>query len=298
MNYHRPVLLAEAIAALEIKPDGTYVDVTYGGGGHSKEILKQLGKNGRLVAFDQDADAANNVVQDERLLFVNQNFKYLKKYLKALEAFPVDGILADLGVSSYQFDTPERGFSFRFDAELDMRMSKDLAQSAKDVLMNYSESELLKIFSEYGEVRNSKTLVARIVEARKVQKFETINDFLQAIDPVIIGVKNKYLAQVFQALRIEVNEEMQVLEQLLQQALECLKPKGRLVVLSYHSLEDRMVKNFMKTGNIKGEIEKDVFGNYDKLFEVVTKKPVEASVAEIKENPRARSAKMRVASKI
>lgn len=298
MSYHRPVLLAEAIAALEIKSDGTYVDVTYGGGGHSKEILKQLGKNGKLVAFDQDADAANNVVQDERLLFVNQNFKYLKKYLKALEAFPVDGILADLGVSSYQFDTPERGFSFRFDAELDMRMSKDLPHSAKDVLMTYAESELLKIFSEYGEVRNSKTLAARIVEARKTQKFETINDFLQAIEPVIIGIKNKYLAQVFQALRIEVNEEMQVLEQLLQQASECLKPQGRLVVLSYHSLEDRMVKNFMKTGNIKGEIEKDVFGNYDKLFEVVTKKPVEASAIEIKENPRARSAKMRVASKI
>lgn len=298
MSYHRPVLLAEAIAALEIKSDGTYVDVTYGGGGHSKEILKQLGKNGKLVAFDQDADAANNVVQDERLLFVNQNFKYLKKYLKALEAFPVDGILADLGVSSYQFDTPERGFSFRFDAELDMRMSKDLPHSAKDVLMTYAEGELLKIFSEYGEVRNSKTLAARIVEARKTQKFEAINDFLQAIEPVIIGIKNKYLAQVFQALRIEVNEEMQVLEQLLQQASECLKPQGRLVVLSYHSLEDRMVKNFMKTGNIKGEIEKDVFGNYDKLFEVVTKKPVEASAIEIKENPRARSAKMRVASKI
>lgn len=298
MSYHRPVLLVEATAALQIKPDGTYVDVTYGGGGHSKEILKQLGKNGKLVAFDQDADAANNVVQDERLLFVNQNFKYLKKYLKALEAFPVDGILADLGVSSYQFDTPERGFSFRFDAELDMRMSKDLAQSAKDVLMNYSESELLRIFSEYGEVRNSKTLAARIVEVRKTRKFETINDFLQAIDPVIIGIKNKYLAQVFQALRIEVNEEMQVLEQLLQQASECLKPQGKLVVLSYHSLEDRMVKNFMKTGNIKGEIEKDVFGNYEKLFEIVTRKPIEASATEIKENPRARSVKMRVASKI
>ena len=298
MSYHRPVLLAEAIAALEINPDGIYVDVTYGGGGHSKEILKQLSANGKLVAFDQDADAANNVVQDDRLLFVNQNFKYLKKYLKALGTFPVDGILADLGVSSYQFDTPERGFSFRFDAELDMRMSKDLAQSAKEVLMNYAEGELLKIFSEYGEVRNSKTLAARIVEARKTQKFETINDLLQAIEPVVIGIKNKYLAQVFQALRIEVNEEMEVLEALLQQALESLKPEGKLVVLSYHSLEDRMVKNFMKTGNIKGEIDKDLFGNYDKHLKIITKKPVEAGEAEVKENPRARSAKMRVASKI
>jgi len=298
MSYHRPVLLAEAIAALEINPDGVYVDVTYGGGGHAKEILKQLSAKGKLVAFDQDADAANNVVQDERLLFVNQNFKYLKKYLKALGTFPVDGILADLGVSSYQFDTPERGFSFRFDAELDMRMSKDLAQSAKEVLMSYAERELLKIFSEYGEIRNSKTLAARIVEKRKTHKFETINDLLQAIDSVVIGIKNKYLAQVFQALRIEVNEEMQVLEALLQQALESLKPQGKLVVLSYHSLEDRMVKNFMKTGNIKGEIEKDLFGNYEKSFQVITKKPIEASEAEVKENPRARSAKMRVASKI
>jgi 16S rRNA (cytosine1402-N4)-methyltransferase len=238
------------------------------------------------------------VVQDDRLLFVNQNFKYLKKYLKALGTFPVDGILADLGVSSYQFDTPERGFSFRFDAELDMRMSKDLAQSAKEVLMNYAEGELLKIFSEYGEVRNSKTLAARIVEARKTQKFETINDLLQTIEPVVIGIKNKYLAQVFQALRIEVNEEMEVLEALLQQALESLKPEGKLVVLSYHSLEDRMVKNFMKTGNIKGEIDKDLFGNYDKHLKIITKKPVEAGEAEVKENPRARSAKMRVASKI
>jgi 16S rRNA (cytosine1402-N4)-methyltransferase len=297
MSYHRPVLLEEAIAALEINPDGIYVDVTYGGGGHSKEILKQLSAKGKLVAFDQDTDAANNVVQDERLLFVNQNFKHLKKYLKALGTFPVNGILADLGVSSYQFDTPERGFSFRFDAELDMRMSKDLAHSAKEVLMNYSESELLKIFSEYGEVRNSKTLAARIVEARKTQKFETINDFLQAIDSVVIGIKNKYLAQVFQALRIEVNEEMQVLEAMLQQALELLQPEGKLVVLSYHSLEDRMVKNFMKTGNIKGDIEKDLYGNYDKPFSIITKKPIEASEAEVKENPRARSAKMRVASK-
>lgn len=297
MSYHRPVLLAEAIAALEINPDGIYVDVTYGGGGHSKEILKQLSAKGKLVAFDQDADAANNVVQDERLLFVNQNFKHLKKYLKALGTFPVNGILADLGVSSYQFDTPERGFSFRFDAELDMRMSKDLEHSAKEVLMNYAESELLKIFSEYGEVRNSKTLATRIVEARKTQKFESINDFLQAIDSVVIGIKNKYLAQVFQALRIEVNEEMQVLEALLQQALESLQPEGNLVVLSYHSLEDRMVKNFMKTGNIKGDIEKDLYGNYDKPFSIITKKPIEASEAEVKENPRARSAKMRVASK-
>lgn len=297
MSYHTPVLLNESIAALQVKPDGIYVDVTYGGGGHSKEILKQL-TTGKLVAFDQDTDAAKNVVEDDRLLFVNQNFRHLKKYLKVLGTFPVDGILADLGVSSYQFDTAERGFSFRFNSDLDMRMNKENTKSAEAILNTYSEKQLQEIFSEYGEVRNAKTLATAIVAARREKAFQTIEDFLLAIEPVIAGIKNKYLAQVFQALRIEVNEEMEVLKDFLNQAVECLKPKGKLVVIAYHSLEDRMVKNFIKTGNVAGTIEKDLFGNHEKYFTVITKKPIEPNENEIKNNSRARSAKMRVAEKI
>jgi 16S rRNA (cytosine1402-N4)-methyltransferase len=298
MNYHVPVLLKESVDALQIIPDGIYVDVTYGGGGHSKEILERLGEKGKLIAFDQDADAAKNVISDERLVFVNQNFRHLKKYLKVLNAFPVNGILADLGVSSWQFDTAERGFSFRFESELDMRMNNSLGISAKEVVNNYSESKLQEIFSEYGEVRNSKTLAKVIAEARKVKSINTISEFIEAIEPAIAGIRNKYLAQVFQALRIEVNEEMQALEEFLMQTQESLKPGGQLVVISYHSLEDRMVKNFIKTGNVKGEIKKDLFGREEKVFEVLTKKPVEPDEEEIKINPRARSAKMRVAQKI
>jgi 16S rRNA (cytosine1402-N4)-methyltransferase len=298
MNYHVPVLLKESVDALQIIPDGIYVDVTYGGGGHSKAILERLGEKGKLIAFDQDADAAKNVISDERLVFVNQNFRHLKKYLKVLNAFPVNGILADLGVSSWQFDTAERGFSFRFESELDMRMNNSLGVSAKEVVNNYSESKLQEIFSEYGEVRNAKTLAKVIAEARKVKSVNTISEFIEAIEPAITGIRNKYLAQVFQALRIEVNEEMEALEEFLVQTNESLKPGGQLVVISYHSLEDRMVKNFIKTGNVKGEIKKDLFGREEKFFEVITKKPVEPGEYEIKNNPRARSAKMRVAQKI
>jgi 16S rRNA (cytosine1402-N4)-methyltransferase len=292
------VLLTESVDALQIQPDGIYVDVTYGGGGHSKAILQKLGVNGKLIAFDQDADAAKNVTSDERLVFVNQNFRHLKKYLKVLNAFPVHGILADLGVSSWQFDTAERGFSFRFDSDLDMRMDNTLPVSAKDIVNNYSEKQLVEIFSEYGEVRNSKTLARTIAEGRKTKSIKTISEFIELVEPVIAGIRNKYLAQVFQALRIAVNEEINVLESMLTQSAESLKQGGRLVVISYHSLEDRMVKNFMKTGNVKGEIVKNIFGQTNKVFEVITKKPVEPNTEEIKKNSRARSAKMRIAEKI
>jgi 16S rRNA (cytosine1402-N4)-methyltransferase len=298
MSYHLPVLLTESVDALQIQPDGIYVDVTYGGGGHSKAILQKLGVNGKLIAFDQDADAAKNVTSDERLVFVNQNFRHLKKYLKVLNAFPVHGILADLGVSSWQFDTAERGFSFRFDSDLDMRMDNTLPVSAKDIVNNYSEKQLVEIFSEYGEVRNSKTLARTIAEGRKTKSIKTISEFIELVEPVIAGIRNKYLAQVFQALRIAVNEEINVLESMLTQSAESLKQGGRLVVISYHSLEDRMVKNFMKTGNVKGEIVKNIFGQTNKVFEVITKKPVEPNTEEIKKNSRARSAKMRIAEKI
>jgi 16S rRNA (cytosine1402-N4)-methyltransferase len=298
MSYHLPVLLNESVDALQIIPDGIYVDVTYGGGGHSKAILNQLGEKGKLIAFDQDTDAAKNVLSDKRLVFVNQNFRHLKKYLKVLNAFPVNGILADLGVSSWQFDTAERGFSFRFESELDMRMDNSLETSAKEVVNEYSEKELQNIFSEYGEVRNSKTLAKVIVEARKTHSINTISEFIVAIEPAIAGIRNKYLAQVFQALRIAVNEEMEALESMLNQSAESLKTDGRLVVISYHSLEDRMAKNFMKTGNTKGELKKNIFGQHDEVFEVITKKPIEPGEAEIKMNSRARSAKMRVAKKL
>jgi len=296
MSYHQPVLLNESVSALNIKDDGLYADVTFGGGGHSAEILKRL-KTGKLLAFDQDADAAKNVEQDERLFFIPQNFRHLTRFCKAMNAFPLDGILADLGVSSHQFDTAERGFSYRFDAPLDMRMSQSLNNNAADILQQRNEHELQQIFGNYGEVRNAKTLAKRIVEARKLQPIKTIEDFIAAIESCIMGNRAKYLAQVFQALRIEVNEEMQALEEMLQQSAEVLKPGGRLVVISYHSLEDRMVKNFMKTGNISGAIEKDLFGNFETPFKVITKKPVEPSEEEIKMNNRARSARMRVAEK-
>ncbi len=296
MSYHEPVLLKESVDALNIKEGGIYADVTFGGGGHSREILKRL-KNGKLLAFDQDADAARNVEANEQLVFIPQNFRHLKPFCKAMNAFPLDGILADLGVSSHQFDTAERGFSFRFDAPLDMRMSQNLTNNAADIIQQRSEHELQQIFGNYGEVRNARTLAKRIVEARQSQAVKTIADFLSVIEPCIIGNRAKYLAQVFQALRIEVNEEMQALEELLQQSAEVLKPGGRLVVISYHSLEDRMVKNFMKAGNISGEIEKDLFGNFETPFKVITKKPVEPSEEEIKMNSRARSARMRVAEK-
>ncbi|MEH3115426.1 16S rRNA (cytosine(1402)-N(4))-methyltransferase RsmH [Pedobacter terrae] len=298
-NYHVPVMLQPCIDGLNIKPDGVYVDVTFGGGGHSKEILKHLGPKGRLIAFDQDPDAQANIPADNRFIFIDQNFGFLKNNLRLKGFRQVDGILADLGVSSHQFDVPERGFSIRHNADLDMRMDQHRNLTAAEILNTYSEDKLHKIFGIYGEVKNAKSLARAIVTARLEQPFTDINSLKSAIAAYIPkGKENKYLAQVFQALRIEVNAEIQVLEDFLQQAAEVLKPGGHLVVMSYHSLEDRPVKNFMAKGKFQGEVEKDFFGNQQKPFNVITRKAIVATDEEIAQNNRARSAKLRVAEKI
>lgn len=296
-SYHTSVLLHESIEGLNIKPDGIYVDVTFGGGGHSREILKHLGKNGRLIGFDQDEDAKRNAPDDDRFTLVHANFSELKRFLRLHDANPVDGILADLGVSSWQFDTAERGFSFRFEGPLDMRMNRHTEKTAAEVLNEYSADDLQKMFSEYGEVRNSKTLAIAIVEARVQKEFETIADFLTLCEANRIGERHKYLAQVFQAVRMEVNDELGVLKEFLLQSAEVLKPEGRLAVITFHSLEDRLVKNFMKNGGFEDEPVKDFFGNFEKKFKLITKKPVEASDKEQRENSRSRSAKLRVAER-
>ncbi len=297
-NYHTPVMLQECIEALAIKKDGTYIDVTFGGGGHSREILKHLGKNGRLLAFDQDADAQQNMIEDERFEFIDQNFRYLKNFSRLHGAIPVDGILADLGVSSYQFDQPDRGFSIRFDAELDMRMNQSADLTAKDVVNNYTEAELHRIFGIYGEIQNAKSLANTIATARLNKPITTVADLKNVIAARIPkGKENKYLAQVFQALRIEVNQELEALKDFLNQTAEVLGEGGRLVVMSYHSLEDRLVKNFIAKGKFSGEVEKDFFGNDQKPFEAVSRGAITATEDEIKENNRARSAKLRVALK-
>jgi len=297
-NYHVPVMLRECIEGLDIKPDGTYVDVTFGGGGHSTEILKHLGKNGRLLAFDQDADAQQNIPEDERFEFVDQNFRYLKNFCRLYNAVPVDGILADLGVSSYQFDQPERGFSIRFDAELDMRMNQSSELTAKTVVNTYTEADLHRIFGVYGEIQNAKSLARTIATARLNHEISTVAELKNAIQGLIPrGKENKYLAQVFQALRIEVNQELEALKDFLEQSAEVLAPGGRLVVMSYHSLEDRLVKNFIAKGKFSGEVEKDFYGNDQKPLEAVSRGAVTASEEEIKDNNRARSAKLRIAVK-
>lgn len=299
MSYHNPVMLQESVDGLEIKKDGIYVDVTYGGGGHSKEILKRLGEKGRLIAFDQDADVEGNVVKDERLVMVPQNFKYLKNYLKMYRITQIDGLLADLGVSSHQFDVGERGFSIRFDGPLDMRMSKSNLITAAKIVNEYSEEDLVRLFREYGEVNNAKKLVFELMSKRMGSKFKTTTDLIEVAEKLVPGkMKNKYLAQVFQALRIEVNSELEVLKDLLVQSKEVLKPSGRLVVITYHSLEDRLVKNFLKKGNFSGELEKDFFGNQLVDFKLITRKPIVATEEELKINNRARSAKLRIAEKI
>lgn len=297
-SYHTSVLLHESIAGLHIKPDGIYVDATFGGGGHSKEILKQLNAEGKLFVFDQDEDAKQNAPKDERFTLVQANFSELKRFLRLYNAIPVDGILADLGVSSWQFDTAERGFSFRFDGPLDMRMNKQGDKTAAEVLNEMSADDLQKMFSTNGELRNAKTLANAIVEVRNGKAFETIADLLTVCEANRIGERHKYLAQVFQAIRIEVNDELGVLKKLLEQSADVLKPGGRLAVITFHSLEDRLVKNFMKHGNFDEEPVKDFYGNIEKKFKLITKKPIEASDKEQKENSRSRSAKLRVAERI
>src|SRR5882757_2865681 len=297
-EYHIPVMLNECIEALNIKKDGTYVDVTFGGGGHSREILKHLGDGGRLLAFDQDADAQQNLIDDDRFEFIDQNFRYLKNFCRLHDALPVNGILADLGVSSYQFDQAERGFSIRFDAELDMRMNQSGSLNAKEVVNTYSEADLHRIFGIYGEIQNAKSLAKTIVTARLNAPINTVADLKNAIVNLIPrGKENKYLAQVFQALRIEVNQELESLKDFLIQSAEVLVSGGRLVVMSYHSLEDRLVKNFIAKGKFSGEVEKDFYGNDQKPFEAVSRGAITASAEEIANNNRARSAKLRIAVK-
>lgn len=292
-------MLNESVDGLDIKKDGIYVDVTYGGGGHSKEILKRLGDKGRLIAFDQDADVEANVVKDERLVLVPQNFRYLKNYLKMYGIQQIDGLLADLGVSSHQFDVGERGFSIRFDGPLDMRMSKSNLVTAAKIVNEYSEDDLVRLFREYGEINNAKKLVFEIVSKRMGSKFKTTTDLIEVAEKLVPGkMKNKYLAQVFQALRIEVNSELDVLKDLLMQSKEVIKPSGRLVVITYHSLEDRLVKNFLKNGSFSGELEKDFFGNQLVDFKLITRKPVTPSNEELQLNNRARSAKLRIAERV
>lgn len=306
-NYHNPVMLRECLDGLEINPDGVYVDVTFGGGGHSKAILSQLSQ-GHLIAFDQDKDAEQNAQQLEEELeaksskssftFIDTNFRYLKKYLRLHGIAQVDGILADLGVSSHQFDAPERGFTIRAEGELDMRMDQMAPKSAKDILNEYEEQDLIHILSAYGEVKNARTLAREIVNFRLNEPIKT-NEQLKSI-----ALKNapkgrdlKYLAQVFQAIRIEVNEELAALREFLEQSGEVLKPNGRLVVMSYHSLEDRLVKNYINKGNFKGVDEKDFYGNPIRVLDPVNRKPIVPTTAEIKENSRARSAKLRIGRK-
>ncbi len=294
-NYHVPVLLDECIEGLAIKPSGVYVDVTFGGGGHSRAILDKLDKNGILIAFDQDPDAQRNKIDDARFIFVDQNFGYLKNNLRLLGYKQVDGILADLGVSSHQFNEPSRGFSTRFEADLDMRMDKQRPLTAAVVLNTYSEDKLHKIFGMYGEVKNAKSLAKTISTSRLEQPILTLADFKKIIAAhVPKGKENKYMAQVFQALRIEVNAEIEVLENFLTQTADVLNPGGRLVVMSYHSLEDRPVKSFIAKGKFRGEVEKDFFGNEQKPFQAITRKAIIADAKELELNSRARSAKLRI----
>lgn len=297
--YHIPALLNPCMEGLDIKLDGVYVDVTFGGGGHSREILKRLGDNGRLISFDQDADAIRNVIDDDRFTFVRSNFKYLSNFLKYHGVEKVDGILADLGVSFHHFDDSSRGFSFRFDGKLDMRMNAEAGLKASDVLESYSEEQLADVFFYYGELKNARKIASVIVKSREEKKIETISQLLDLLEPLMGKDRQKKdLAKVFQALRIEVNKEMDVLKRLLVQAQNVLKPGGRIVVLTYHSLEDRLVKNFLKAGNFEGKVEQDFYGNRLSPFKLVNNKVIVPDAEEIERNPRSRSAKLRVAELI
>ena len=298
MDYHNPVLLSATVDGLAIKPDGIYEDVTFGGGGHSKEIIKRLGPNGKLFGFDQDEDAFANALSDERFTLIPENFRYIKRFLRFHNVKSVDGILADLGVSSHQFDVPERGFSTRFDAELDMRMSKKNDLDAFKVVNEYDEANLKRVFLDYGELKAAPALARTIVEAREKTTINTTDELKMILSRFLPDqFKNKILAQIYQAIRIEVNQEMDVLKEFLEQSLEILKPGGRLSVISYHSLEDRLVKRFMKNGLFEGEPERDFFGNFSVPFKTVGKLIV-PDEEEIKINNRARSAKLRIAEKL
>jgi len=297
-NYHIPVLLHQSVDGLAINPNGTYVDVTYGGGGHSSEILSRL-TNGKLIAFDQDADAIANKADSDNLILVRGNFRFLQNYLRYEGFTQVDGLLADLGVSSHHFDAEQRGFSFRFDAELDMRMNQESELTAKTVLNEYAVHQLKSIFRMYGEVNNVGRLVSVIDTYRQQNKFETINQFKEVLEPIMPQkMQSKYLAKVFQALRIEVNQEMEVLKEMLMHTINVIKPGGRLSVITYHSLEDRLVKNFIKNGMFEGQPEKDLYGNVDVPFKAVNRKIIIPDEAEIERNNRARSAKLRIAERL
>ena len=297
MEYHNPVLLKESVDGLGIKPNGIYVDVTFGGGGHSREILSRLGPEGKLFAFDQDQDALTNTIDDERFVLINENFRFLKRFLRFYGIKSVDGILGDLGVSSHQFDVPERGFSTRFDAELDMRMNQKSDLNAYKVVNEYDDVNLKRVFYDYGELKNAPALARTIVEARELRPIKTTDELKEVLAKFLPEkLRNKILAQIYQAIRIEVNQEMDVLKEFLEQSLEILKPEGRLSVISYHSLEDRLVKRFMKNGMFEGEPERDFFGNFSVPFKSIGKLIV-PNAAEIKINNRARSAKLRIAEK-
>lgn len=297
--YHIPALLHESVNGLNIRPDGVYVDVTFGGGGHSKEILKRLGKNGKLLAFDQDDDACQNIIQASRFTFVKSNFRFLKNFLRYHQVDEVDGILADLGVSSHHFDDSERGFSFRLPGDLDMRMNRLAQKTAADVLNEYPVEKLSDIFFFYGELKSAQKIATAVSVYRQSKKIDSISDFLEIMKPFTFREKeNKTLAQAFQALRIEVNDELKALEEMLEQGLQMLKPGGRFSVISYHSLEDRLVKNFFKTGNFEGNLIKDFYGNVQTPFELINRKVIVPTEEEQINNPRSRSAKLRIAEKI
>ena len=297
--YHIPALLNECIDGLNIKPNGVYVDVTFGGGGHSRAIMENLDKNGHLYGFDQDQDAIANAIDDKRFTFVYSNFAYISNFLRYHKVKQVDGILADLGVSFHHFDESDRGFSFRFDGTLDMRMNRKSENDARKVIATYDEERLADILYLYGELKSSRKIASAIVKARAKNPINTTGDLLEVIKPFIKPTQEKKeLAQVFQALRIEVNNEIYVLKSLLQQSIKVLKPGGRLVILTYHSLEDRLVKNFLKSGNIEGKVEKDFFGKVNSPFRLINNKVIVASDEEVERNPRARSAKLRIAEKI
>ena len=299
MVYHIPVLLKESVDGLDINPDGVYVDVTFGGGGHSREILSRLGDNGHLFSFDQDADAENNIVDDPRFTFVHSNFRWLSNWMRYYDIEHIDGLLADLGVSSHHFDDAERGFSFRYDAPLDMRMNREGGKTAADIVNDDTEEHLADIFYLYGELRRSRQIAAAIVKARQRKPILTTKDFLQVVDPLFRREKEKKdMARLFQALRIEVNHEMQALSEMLTSATRLLAKGGRLSVITYHSLEDRMVKNIMKSGNVNGKVEEDpVYGRKASPYNLVNNKVIVPSDEEVERNPRSRSAKLRIAEK-